>query len=260
MSFSYKSSISFGLVYIPIRLHNIIKADEIGFNMLDKKTNSRIAYKKVSTASGEEVKQEDIVKGYQYEKDKYVIFEEDDFEKIKSPKDKSITIDSFVDISEIDPIYYDKSYFILPDGAEKAFMLLKVAMEKKGKIGIAKTMLGTKECMIALRINNGEMILNTLYFFSEVQKNPIKDTKLVPAVKEIKLAEMIIDNMEGTFRAEEYSDEYNVRLQKAIEEKIKGEQITISSDDDSPNPAIDLMEALEKTLNSRNQKTARANK
>src|SRR5690554_6690684 len=141
MAFSYKSSISFGLVFIPIRLHNVIKSNDIGFNMLDKNTNSRIAYKRVASASGEEVQQQDIVKGYQYEKDRYVIFDDSDFEKIKTKKDKSIVIESFVDIAEIDPVYYDKSYYVIPDGAEKAFILLKEAMEDEGKIGIAKTVL-----------------------------------------------------------------------------------------------------------------------
>ncbi|MFW5780397.1 MAG: Ku protein, partial [Bacillota bacterium] len=132
MSFSYKSSISFGLVFIPIKLVNVIKSNDIGFNMIDKNSNSRISYKKVSLATGEEVRQDDIVKGYQYEKDRYVIFDDNDFEKLKTKKDKSITIEAFVDIKEIDPVYYNKPYYVVPDGAERAFMLLKEAMEKEG--------------------------------------------------------------------------------------------------------------------------------
>ncbi len=249
MAFSYKSSISFGLVYIPIRLHNIIRPNNIGFNMLDKKTNSRISYKKVAVASGEEVDNQDIVKGYQYEKDRYVIFEDSDFEKIKTTRDKSINIERFVEIDEIDPIYYNKSYYVTPDGAERAFILLKDAMESEGKIGIARTVLGTKDNLIALRINNGEMVLNSMHFYSEVQKNPIKEIKVQADQREIELARMIINSMVSKFQPEDYNDEYYLRLQHAIQEKVNGQEVTIPEDISSPNIAIDLMEALQRTLN-----------
>lgn len=253
MSFSIKSSISFGLVYIPIRLSNVIKSNDIGFNMLDKETNSRISYKRVASATGKEVKKENIVKGYEYDKDKYVIFEDSDFEKIKTKKDKTIAIESFVDISEIDPNYYEKAYYVIPDGAERAFTLLKKAMEKENKIGIAKTVLGSKESLIGLRVQNGEMILNKMYFFSEVQKNPIKDIKIEIDEKELELAQTIINKMQKEFRPEEYNDEYNMKLQKAIEDKIRGEEITVAEDEEIPNAAVNLMEALQQTINQGKQ-------
>ena len=113
MAYSYKGAIAFGLVYIPINLVVSVKENDIGFNMLEKKTKSRVKYRKTCVdCKDKEVKQEDIVKGYQYEKDKYVIFTDEDFEKIKSPKDKNITIEQFVNIEEIDPIYFDKSYYV----------------------------------------------------------------------------------------------------------------------------------------------------
>lgn len=248
MAFSYKSSISFGLVFIPVRLHNTVKSNDISFNMLDKRTNSRILYKKISASTGEEVNAEDIVKAYQYEKDRYVIIEDDDFEKIKTKRDKSIVIESFVDISEIDPIYYDKSYYVTPEGAEKAFALLREAMEGEGKIGIAKTVLGSKENLIALRVSGGDMILNTMHFYSEIQKNPIKEIKAKVEEKELQLARMIIGSMAASFEPENYQDEYNLRLRKAIEEKIRGEEITVADEGDLPNAAISLMEALQRTL------------
>lgn len=131
MAYSYKGSISFGLVYIPITLHNTIKDNSIGFNMIDKKTMSRVKYKKTCSAcDGREVKQEDIVKGYEYEEGKYVIFEDKDFEKIKSKKDKNITIEKFVDVSDVDPLYFDKPYYVVPTGAEKAYSVLLTAMEE----------------------------------------------------------------------------------------------------------------------------------
>lgn len=259
MAFSYKSTISFGLVYIPVRLHNIIKSNEIGFNLLEKNTNSRISYKKVATSTGQEVANEDIVKGYQYEKDRYVIFNEHDFEKIKTTKDKSINIEAFVDISQIDPIYYNKSYYITPEGAERAYILLRNAMESEGKIGIARAVLGTKENLIAIRIINGEMVLNTMHFHSEVQANPIKQIKLQADEREVELARTIINSMVTEFTPENYTDEYYQRLQSAIQEKIKGQEITVSEEGHIPNIAITLMEALQRTLNQANKQAKSEN-
>ena len=120
MAYSYKGSISFGLVYIPVTLQSSIKQNDIGFNMIDKKTKSRVRYKKTcEECDGREVKQEDIVKGFEYEDGKYVIFEEKDFEKIKTKKDKNITIEQFVEVAEVDPIYYDKPYYVVPTGGDR---------------------------------------------------------------------------------------------------------------------------------------------
>lgn len=139
MAYSYKGSISFGLVYILVTLHSAVKNNDIGFNMIDKKTMSRVRYKKTcEDCGGREVKQEDIVKGYEYEDGKYVIFDEDDFEKLKTKKDKNITIDKFVPLDEVDPIYFDKPYYVAPTGAEKAFSVLLTAMEQENKAAVAR--------------------------------------------------------------------------------------------------------------------------
>lgn len=178
MAYSYKGSISFGLVYIPVTLHSAIKHTDVGFNLIDKKTMSRVRYKKTCEACGDrEVKQEDIVKGYEYEKGKYVIFDEKDLEKIKTEKDKNITIEKFVSLSEIDPVYYDKPYYVVPTGAEKAFAVLVAAMEEENKAAIAKTVLGTKETVIMIRSKDGQMVLNTLFFDEEITKNPAKKSR-----------------------------------------------------------------------------------
>lgn len=247
MGMSFKGSISFGLVYIPIKLHNIIKDNDIGFNMIDRKTKSRIQYKKVAIGSGEEVSQKDIVKGYQYEDNKYILMEDEDFEKIKTKKDKTISIEKFVDIEEIDPLYFDKSFYVVPEGAEKAFVLLLSAMEKEGKVGIAKSVIGSKETLIALRVKNGQMLLNTMYFNEEVQKNPIKDINRDVNPKELALAKTLIDNMKGDFKPEEYKDEYREKLMKAIETKINGNEI-VSQDEVTETKVVDLMDALLKSL------------
>lgn len=139
--------------------------------MLDKKTMSRVKYKKTcEECDGREVKQEDIVKGYEYEDDKYVVFTEEDFEKLKTKKDKNITIQKFVDITQIDPIYYDRPYYVNPTGAENAYALLLRAMEEEKKVGIAKTVLGNKETLIALRAKDGQLKLDGIRCIAYLEK------------------------------------------------------------------------------------------
>ncbi len=252
MAYSYKGAITFGLVYIPITLSVSVKQNDIGFNMIDKKTMSRVKYKKTCVdCDDKEVKNEDIVKGYQYEKGKYVIFTDKDFEKIKSPKDKNISIAQFVDLNEVDPIYFDKAYYVNPTGGEKAFNVLLEAMEKQNKAGIAKTVLGTKETIVLLRAKNGHMLANTLYFFNEIQKAPAVK-KTASQKKELDLAINLINQMTEPFKPEQFKDEYNEKLKKAIKRKIAGNEIVEPEENERPSNVINLMEALQKSLSAGN--------
>jgi len=250
MAYSYKGAISFGLVYIPITLKACIKNNDIGFNMLDKKTMSRIKYKKTCVdCNNREIKNEDIVKGYQYEKGKYVVFTDKDFEKIKTQKDKNITIEQFVNIEEIDPIYFDKAYYVNPVGAEKAFSVLLKAMEKQNKAGIAKTVLGTKETLIVIRVSGGKMLVNTMFFHSEIQSAP-EIKKTTTGKKELDLAVNLIEQMTETFDPKKFKDEYNEKIKKAIKRKISGNEI-VASGEKTPVKIINLMEALQKSIESK---------
>ncbi|MDD4816253.1 MAG: Ku protein [Clostridia bacterium] len=248
MAYSYKGAITFGMVYIPITLSVSIKDNDIGFNMLDKKTMSRVKYKKTCVdCDDKEIKNENIVKGFQYEKDKYVIFDDKDFEKIKSPKDKNITILQFVDLNEIYPIYFDKAYYVNATGGEKAFAVLAEAMESKKKAGIAKTVLGTKETLLLIRAKAGRIFANTLYFFEEVQEAPsvkaVKTTK-----KELELAVSLINQMSEKFKPEKFKDDYHQKIVKAIKTKIAGKKIVQAKAEVKPTNVINLMEALKLSL------------
>ena len=248
MAYSYKGSISFGLVYIPVTLYSAVKDNSIGFNMIDKKTMSRVKYKKTcADCDGREVKQEDIVKGFEYEDGKYVIFENKDFDKLKSKKDKNITIEKFVNLSEVDPIYFDKPYYVVPTGAEKAFAVLLAAMEQEDKAAVAKTVLGTKETLILIRARGGQMMLNTLFFEEEITANPAKEVKEQGSEAELKMAKALIEGMSGKFNPSDYKDEYRRKVQEAIERKIAGKEI-ISPKEGGSGKMIDLMEALTKSL------------
>ena len=248
MAYSYKGSISFGLVYIPVTLHSTIKNNDVGFNMIDKKTMSRVKYKKTcADCDGREVRQEDIVKGFEYEDGRYVIFEEKDFEKLKSKKDKNITIEKFVSLSEVDPLYFDKPYYVAPTGAEKAFAVLLTAMEQEGKAAIAKTVLGTKETLILIRAKGGQMLLNTLFFEEEVTKNPAKKITEKGNAAELKMAKAIIEGMTGEFNPEEYRDEYRQKIREAIDRKIAGKEI-VAPKEKNVGTVANLMDALTKSL------------
>ena len=197
----------------------------LGLTCQRRKKPSRIKYKKTCVnCNGREVKNDEIVKGYQYERDKYVVFKDEDFEKIKTKRDKNINITQFVHIDEIDPIFFDKAYYVVPSGGEKAFDLLLKALEDEKMVGIAKTVLGTKETLIAVRVKDGKMLLNTLHFNDEVQANPFKKFENHIEKKELELAKQIIKNMTSEFKPEQYKDEYREKLMKAIEAKIAGKR------------------------------------
>ncbi len=248
MAYSYKSAIAFGLVYIPVKLYSCVRENDISFNLLDKKTKSRIKYKKTcEKCAGAEVNPENIVKGYEYDNDKYVIFTEQELEKLKTKKDKTISITQFVDLDEIDPIFFARSFYVEPVGAEKAYILLQKTLSSSNKVGIAKTVLGNSETLIALRAFNDIILASTLYFYDEIAKNPINLPKIDVEKSELNLAKNIVTEMTKTFKPAEFKDEYQEKIARAIEQKIAGKEI-ISPKDESKNLVANLMDALSKSL------------
>jgi len=243
-----KTSISFGLVHIPVTLKVAVKSGDIGFNMIDRETKSRVQYQKTCVdCDGRIVRQEDILKGFQYEKGQYVFFDDEDFEKLKTKKDKTIAIEKFVALAEIDPIFYEKAYYVSPEkSAGKAFALLVVAMAKEKKAAIARTIIGTKENLVCMHVVGGTMILNTMHFDDEVQEPPAPPAEK-PLDQELQLAKTIIGNMTGKFEPKDYRDEYRERVDAAIKMKIAGKKI-IPMKEGKPVKVINLMDALKKTL------------
>lgn len=248
MAYSYKGAISFGLVYIPVALQAGVRVNDIGFHMLDEKTMSRVRYKKTCIDCGDrEVNQEDIVKGYEYEKGRYVVFTDEELDSLKTPREKNITIECFVDLKEVDPVYFQKAYTVIPTGAERAYKLLLSAMEEENKAGLAKTVLGAKETLILLRAREGRMALSTLYFADEIQQAGVyaADVKVDPS--ELELAKSIIRNMEKPFAPEQYRDNYREKVLAAIEQKVAGNKIEVPKER-APQGVSDLMEALKRSL------------
>jgi DNA end-binding protein Ku len=241
-----------------VTLSPAIRETDVGFNMLERNTQSRIKYKKTCVdCGGREVANDEIVKGYQYEKDKYVIFTDEDFERLKTDRDKNITITQFVDIAEIDPIYFDRAYYVTPTGGENAFTLLLAALTEQARAGIAKTVLGTRETLLLIRANDGKMIANTLFFHDEVVRVPSIVTKNVKAA-ELTLAKTLIDNMLLPFKPEQFHDEYNARLREAIAQKIAGNEIATPKSA-APTNIVNIMDALKQSVEITKPKTKRAN-
>ena len=186
MAVSHKGAISFGLVHIPVSLYTATQDNDIHFNQLCKEDMSRVRYKKVCAGCGKEVGPKDIIKGFEYGQDQYVVITEEDFEKIKTEKDRSIQIMHFTDLASIRPIYYDKTYHVLPDaGGEKAFELLRVAMKDQQKIGIAKTVMGQKETLMALIPTEDGLLSETMFYADEIKTLPKEISH--PQVKEAEL-------------------------------------------------------------------------
>lgn len=248
MAVSHKGAISFGLVHIPVSLYTATQDNSISFNQLHKENGQRVKYKKFCPGFDDEVTTDEIVKGYEYEKEKYIVFTEDDFEKIKSEKDKTIQILHFTDISEIDSIYFEKSYFAVPDaGGDKAFELLRTAMFDEKKVAIAKSVIGTKETLLAILPSIDGIVVESLFYHNEIKPIPKTYNKqdVIPA--ELNMAKMLINSMVKSFEPTLYHDEYQERLKNAIELKIEGKEI-VTPRQENKATVIDLMEALKASL------------
>ena len=248
MAAAHKGSISMGMVLIPIGLYKTTVDNDIHFNQLEKESKARIKYKKYCSHCGKEVAPSDIIRGYEYEKDKYVVMTDDELERIKTRKDKTIHILQFAKISEVDMIYYEKDYYAIPEaGAEKAFELLRQSLLSEKKVAIAKTVMGTNEKLLVLYPMKDGLIVKTLFYEDEIAAIPKQIPKMKLDEKELEMARLLIQNMTRPFDAAQYRDEYQTRLREAIMKKIQGQEI-VTADNGAPDNVIDLMEALQKSI------------
>lgn len=246
-----KSAISFGLVHIPVSLNTATQDIDVHFNQLHKEDNSRIRYKKTCAHCGKEVGTSDIVKGFEYEKDQYVICTDEDFEKIKTEKDRTMQIIHFTSLDTISPVYFDKTYQAVPlAGGEKAFELLRQAMMNKQVVAIAKVVLGTKDTLIALIPRKDGLLCQTMFFADEVKALP-NYTKPEVDTAQLNMAETLISGMIQDFTPEQYKDEYQGKLKDLIAQKIAGKEVVTAASTEQPadgGNVIDLMEALQKSI------------
>lgn len=243
-----KSVITFGMVAIPIAMYTATQDNDIHFNQLHKEDNSRIRYKKTCAHCGKEIKSEDIVKGFEYDKDQYVVVTDEEIEKIKTEKEKSIQILHFAQLNQISPVYYDKTYQAAPEaGGEKAFELLRSALMAEQKIAIGKAVMGTKDTLMAIIPREDGILISTMFYADDIKALQKQYTKPDVSDQELNMAKTLINSMDTPFDSAKYKDEYQVKLRELIETKISGKEI-VAAEPESAGKVIDLMEALKASV------------
>ncbi len=240
------SNISFGLVNIPIIMNQIIKNNDTSFNQLHKTCLNRINYIKYCPHCKKEVKEKDIIKGYEYEKDDYLTFSKEELDKLKPEKNNEIEIVSFIDMKEIDPAYYERSYLLKTEKKSKAYSLFCEALKRCKKVALAKTVIGSKFYYCILRFSQYGIIMTTLFFKEEVML-PDEKIDLNVNEKELKLALRLIEEESGKFEPDKYQDEYQNNIKEAITDKLDGKPLK-GVKKKTKRQVNDLMEALEKSL------------
>ncbi len=255
---SRKSVITFGMVAIPIAMYTATQDNDIHFNQLHADDSSRIRYKKTCAHCGKEITSNEIVKGYEYDKDKYVVITDEEIEKIKTEKEKSIQILHFAQLNQISPVYYEKTYQAAPEaGGEKAFELLRSALMAEQKVAIGKTVMGTKDTLMAIIPREEGILISTMFYADEVKEIQKQYTKPQVAAQELDMAKLLINSMDTPFDPARYKDEYQARLRELIEAKISGKEV-VAAEPESAAKVIDLMEALKASVEKakKNKETA----
>ena len=251
----WTGSISFGLVNVPVKAYTAVRDHDVHFNQLEKKSGARIRNKKVSEKTGREVESDDIEMGFEIRKGRYVTFDKDELEDLKPASTRAIDVTDFVDLEAVDPIYYERTYWLGPadDAGKKAYGLLLAAMEAKQKVGIGTVVMRNKQYLAAIRPLDGALAMSTMRFADEVV--PRADVDGVPSrvakpdAKALKLATQIVDSLAGEWKPEQYHDTYAEELRARIARKDKGKDIVEEApEEDTGAKVLDLMEALEQSV------------
>ena len=257
----WSGAISFGLVNIPVKLNSAIESEEkLDFDMLSKKDMGPIRYARIDTKTGKEVPWKDIVKGFQYAKGKYVVITDEDFAKASPEKSKTIDIVQFVKEEEIDPIFYEKPYYVVPDKkANKSYNLLVKALEETDTVGLAEFMLRNRMHICALKAYNGILLLNQMRYHEEIREVPeVEKTKDKVTAKEVDLAVKLVNQLTEKFKPEDFKDTYVNALKKVIKAKAAGKDIHIAEPKKATATVKDLMEVLKQSLDEKSTKRKRA--
>jgi DNA end-binding protein Ku len=244
----WRGTISFGLVSVPVRMYTATESKELKFHFLHKDDLAPIGYDKVRKDTGEHVDPEDIVRGFEIEKGRYVPLEEEDLDRLDIELTKSVDICDFVDLDEIDPIYFRKAYYLLPeDGAEKPYALLVRALEETGKVAIAKVVIRNKQHLAAVRPVDGKLVLETMYYADEVRKP--EDVKIKGELRkpEVDMAKSLVENLSAPFDPEKYDDTYRKELLQLLRAKAKGRKLPEPAEEEEAE-VIDLMAALRESV------------
>lgn len=257
----WTGAISFGLVTVPVKLYAAVQSKTVKFNQLDGEDHSRIAMKRTNAQTGDEVPYERIVKGFEIAPDRYVIIEPGELEALDPKKTKTIDIEGFVELSEVDPIYFDHPYYLVPGtGGAKPYRLLIDAMAQRGRVGIAKVVIRSKQQLVALRPMGDVLAMSTMNFHDEIVDAGTLDEvpsqgDVEAAQRELDMAKQLVDSLAEPWEPEKYADTYREQVLAMIEQKAAGEEITVQSVEEAVAPAPDLMSALKASLDAVRERT-----
>ncbi len=248
----WTGSISFGLVTVPVKLTSATKSRDVSFNQLEEETGSRIRLRRVSEQTGEEVPPGKIVKGYEIEKGRYVVVEKSELEALAPKASHTIEIEDFVDLDEIDPLYFDSPYYVLADeSAAKPYRLLVEAMTRLHKVAIGRVVMRAKERLVAIRPLDGMLCVETMRYTDEIVNREtlgIPGEEIEVNERELAMATQLVEALSGDFEPEKYHDEYREQLLGLIDQKAAGQEIVAQPEPEAPAKVLDLMAALEASL------------
>ena len=256
----WSGTISFGLVSVAVQMYSATRSKELRFHFLHKDDLQPIGYDKVRKDTGESVDPDDVVRGFEIEKGRYVPIDDDDLDRLDIELTHSIDICDFVDIDEVDPIYFRKAYYLLPqDGAEKPYRLLERALEETGKAGIAKVVIRNKQHLAALRALDGVLVLETMYFADEVRKPEKVNGKARLQKAEVEMAKSLVENLSADFKPDKYDDTYRKELLDLIRKKAKGQKLPEPQEEEE-GEVVDLMAALRESVKETQKKSRSTSK
>jgi DNA end-binding protein Ku len=249
----WSGTVGFGLVSVPVKLVSATKSKDVRFNQLEEKTGARIRYRKVSDATGEEVENDDIVKGYEIAPGQYVVVDDEDVKSLAPKASRTIEIEDFVDLEQIDPLYFEQPYYLAPEEqALKPYKLLVEAMSELKKVAIGRIIMRSKERLVAIRPVDGVLCVETMRYADEVLPAsavlPEDAEAAEPTAREVEMAEQLIEALAGDFEPEKYEDAYREQLMALIEKKAAGEEIVAEPVVEEQGKVVDLMAALEASL------------
>jgi DNA end-binding protein Ku len=256
----WSGTISFGLVNVPVKAFTAVRDHDVHFNQLDKKTGSRIRNRKVAEDSGDEVDASDIELGYEVRKGRYVTFDREELDDLRPASTRAIEVSDFVALADVDPIYYERTYWLGPDGdaAKKAYQLLLAAMEDRQRVGIGTVVMRNKQYLTAIRPLDGVLAMSTMRFADEIV--PRADVDGVPArrakpePKMLEMASQLVDSLTADWKPEQYRDTYADELRRRIEAKDAGEEVVEPEEPEKEPEVLDLMKALEQSVSATRKK------
>jgi len=260
----WTGAISFGLVTVPVKLYSAVNRKTVRFNQINQKTGARINQKRVDASTGEEVNYEDLVKGYEIAPDRYVVIEPAELDAVEPRKTKTIEIEDFVDLDDIDPIFYDHPYYLAPGpGGAKPYRLLLEAMAETNKVAIAKVVIRSKESLVAIRPMGDVLGMATMLFADEVvdpkRLDDVPDADDVETSdRELDIAKQLVESLAGEFEPDRYHDTYREAVLEMIEKKAAGEEIAVTPEVEEAAPVPDLMSALKASLDAVRERTGDA--